>query len=137
MPGSMGVTISIRDQEGARAAAEQSLELDVPAALTLRDLIRTRVREEVAKANAAIGAGRPFRTLVQPTEAEATLNGYRLRKGRTIDWRRQADRAEQAFMRNGFFVLVDGRQVEDLDEELALNADSEIRFVRLTPLVGG
>jgi hypothetical protein len=133
----VGVVVSIRDQDGARAAAGQGLELDVPAALTLRHLIRTRVREEVAKANAAIGEGRAFRTLVQPTDAEATLNGYRLRKGRTIDWRRQADRAEQAFLKNGFFVLVDGRQVEELDEELALTADSEIRFVRLTPLVGG
>jgi hypothetical protein len=133
----VGVTVSIRDQAGARATAQEALELAVPAAVTLRDLIRTRVREEVAKANAAIGEGRPFRTLVQPTEAEATLNGYRMRRGRTIDWQRQADKAEEAFGRNGFFVLVDGRQLEDLDEELALTADSEIRFVRLTPLVGG
>ena len=82
-------------------------ELEIPAAVKWRDLIRTRVREELAKANAAIGEGRKFRTLVQPTEAEATLNGYRLRKGRTIDWRRQADEAETAFARNGFFVLVE------------------------------
>jgi hypothetical protein len=135
----VGVTVSIRDQTGAgaRATAGPALELDVPAAVTLRDLIRTRVRDEVAKANAAIAQGQAFRTLVQPTEAEATLNGYRLRKGRTIDWRRQADKAEEALGRNGFFVLVDGRQVDDLEEELALTADSEIRFVRLTPLVGG
>jgi hypothetical protein len=133
----VGVTVSIRDQAGARATAEPAFELDVPAEVTLRDLIRTRVREEVAKANAAIDNGKAFRTLVQPTEAEATLNGYRLRKGKTIDWRRQADKAEDAFARNGFFVLVDGRQVEVLDEELALTADSEIRFVRLTPLIGG
>jgi hypothetical protein len=133
----VAVTVSIRDQAGARANAEPALELDVPAAVTLRDLIRTRAREEVAKANAAIGAGQAFRTLVQPTEAEVTLNGYRMRKGKTIDWQRHAEKAEEAFGRNGFFVLVDGRQVEELDEELALMADSEISFVRLTPLVGG
>jgi hypothetical protein len=96
------VTVSIRDQGSGRKTAERALMLDVPAAVTLRDLIRTRVREEVAKANASIGEGREFRTLVQPTEAEATLNGYRLRKGRTIDWQRQADDAEKAFGRNGF-----------------------------------
>jgi hypothetical protein len=133
----VGIVVAIRDQAGARATAEPALELDIPAASTLRDLIRTRVREEVAKANAAISEGRAFRTFVQPTEAEATLNGYRLRRSRRIDWRRQADEAERAFGRNGFFVLVDGRQVEDLDEVLALTADSEVRFVRLTPLVGG
>jgi hypothetical protein len=133
----VAVTVSVRDQAGAATAAEQTFELDVPAALTLRDLIRTRVREEVAKANSAIERGQPFRTLVQPTEAEVTLNGYRLGKERRIDWQRQAARAEEAFRRNGFVVLVEGRQVEDLDEELALGADSEIRFIRLTPLVGG
>ena len=133
----MAITVAIRDQAGARGDAADALELDVPAALTLRDLIRTRVREEVAKANAAVAAGASFRTLVQPVDAEVTLNGYRLKTGRTIDWERQADKAEEAFLRNGFFVLVDGRQVVELDEELALTAGSDIRFVRLTPLVGG
>ena len=133
----MGVSVSIRDQAGARTADGPVTVLDIPAAATLRDLIRTRVRDEVAKANAAISEGRSFWTLVQPTDAEVTRNGYRLGKGRTIDWHRQADLAEQAFVRNGFFVLVDGRQAEDLGEELALTADSDIRFVRLTPLVGG
>lgn len=128
--------MAIRDQSGSRNP-EPALELEVPAAVTLRDLIRTRVREEVAKANAAVVEGRDFRTLVQPTEAEVTLNGYRMRTRKAIDWLAQADKAEEAFGRNGFFVLVDGRQVEDLDEELALTAESEIRFVRLTPLVGG
>ena len=133
----VAVTVTIRDQAGARAIAEPALALEVPTAVTLRNLIRTRVREEVAEANAAIDKGVDFRTLVQPTEAEVTLNGYRMHRGNTIDWRRQADKAEEAFGRNGFFVLVDGRQVEDLDDELALTPESEIRFVRLTPLVGG
>jgi hypothetical protein len=81
----VGVTVSIRDQAGTRASAEPALELDVPAAVTLRDLIRTRVREEVAKANAAVDNGKTFQTLVQPTEGEATLNGYR--SGDGFSWR--------------------------------------------------
>ena len=128
-------TVTIRDGvRPGQSGGELVLE-DIPATITLRDLIRTRVREEVAKANANSGA--EFRTLVQPVDAEVTLNGYRLPRGRTIDWREQADKAEEAFGRNGFFVLVDGRQVEELDEELALTADSDVRFVKLTPLVGG
>jgi hypothetical protein len=132
----VGVTVAIRDQAGARDTGA-ALELEVPAAVTVRDLIRTRVREEVAKANAAIVEGREFRTLVQPTEAEVTMNGYRMNRRKTVDWLAQAGKAEEAFGRNGFFVLVDGRQLEDLDEELALTPGSKIRFVRLTPLVGG
>jgi hypothetical protein len=133
----VGVTVSIRDQAGARAEAGEALEIELPSAVTLRDLIRTRVREEVAKANAAALRGESFRTLVQPVDAEITLNGYRLRQGRTIDWERQAATAEEAFEHNGFFVLVDGHQVEELDQALALSVDSDVRFVRLTPLVGG
>ena len=129
------MTVTIRDDvRPGRSEHELVLE-DIPAAITLRDLIRTRVREEVAKANA--NRGREFWTLVQPPDAEVTLNGFRLRRDRTIDWEKQAAKAEDAFGRNGFFVLVDGRQVEDLDEELELTADSEVRFVKLTPLVGG
>jgi hypothetical protein len=56
---------------------------------------------------------------------------------RRVDWEQQAERALDAFARNGFFVLVGDRQVTDLDEELRLTADSDIRFIRLVQLVGG
>ena len=114
----MGLTLTVRDQTGARQTSELTLP-DLSDRITLRELIRTRVREEVAKVNAA--------PLVQPTP------------GRTqpVDWQRQAAVALDGFRRSAFFVLVDGRQVEDLDEELALTADSDVRFVKLVPLVGG
>ena len=41
------------------------------------------------------------------------------------------------FQQNGFFVIVDGRQRESLEEELLLSPQSEIHFIRLMPLVGG
>jgi hypothetical protein len=131
----MTVTVTVRDESSpGRVGGTLTLE-EIPSALTVRDLIRTRVREEVARANAA--PGREFRTLVEPADAERTLNGFRLRKPRRLDWEQQADIAVEAFGRNGFFVLVGGRQVEDLDEELELDPDTEIRFIKLTPLVGG
>jgi hypothetical protein len=129
------VRITIKDQSGAgRVAAETVLE-EIPSAITLRDLVRTRVREEVARYNAV--EGRVFAGLVMPEGAEPTREGFRLRRPRAIDWERQADEALDAFGRNGFVVLVDGRQVTDLDEELDLTADSDIRFIRLVALVGG
>jgi hypothetical protein len=130
----VAVTLTVRDQTGARRTAELTLP-EIPDRISLRDLIRTRVREEVALVNAA--PEREFRTLVQPTDSEVSLNGYRLRRPKIVDWQRQAAIAEDAFAGSGFFVLVDGRQVEDLDEELELTADSDVRFVKLVPLVGG
>jgi hypothetical protein len=128
-------TVVIRD-EGSTGALVDEVRLEVFARrLTLRDLIRTRVRDEVARANLA--PGRVFRMLVRPVDAEEALNGYRRLLRKPIDWRTQAEAAEEAFERNGFFVIVGGRQVEDLDEELDLGVDTDIRFVRLVPLVGG
>ncbi|NML50508.1 hypothetical protein HHL19_12640 [Streptomyces sp. R302] len=46
-------------------------------------------------------------------------------------------RALDAFSRNGFLVLVGDRQIEDLDETVALGPDTEVVFLRLVPLVGG
>lgn len=131
----MGVTVTVQDETSPGSVAGTVTLSDIPAAISLRDLIRTRVRDEVARANAA--PGRELRTLVEPVDAERTLNGYHLREQRHIDWEKQADVALRAFRRNGFFVLVGGRQVEDLDEELELHADTDIRFLKLTPLVGG
>ncbi|SBT46899.1 hypothetical protein [Micromonospora narathiwatensis] len=126
--------MTVRD-ETAAGRAVGSIVLDVPGTVTLRELIRLRVREEVARHNAA--PTERFQGLVRPTEAEEDLNGYRMRTPMRIDWERQADAAVTAFERNGFFVLVADQQVEELDEELTLNEAADVAFVRLMPLVGG
>jgi hypothetical protein len=128
-------TVVIRDERLPRQLEGEMRLEGISEQCTLRDLIRTRVREEVARANA--GPGKEFRMLVQPKEAEATLNGYTMRAPRHIDWEAQAQVAEQSFVRKGFLVIVGDRQVEDLEEELDLGVETEIRFVRLVPLVGG
>ena len=103
--------------------------------LTLRELIRRRVFQEVAEHNARTGP--VFRGLVQPRDAEVTLNGYRLRTPRRVDAEEQVGLAYAAFLRNGFVVLVGDRQVEDLDQRLDLAMDTEVTFLKLVPLVGG
>jgi hypothetical protein len=89
--------------------------------LALRELIRRRIYQEVAEHNAA----------------EAMLNGYRMRQVRRVDPQRQFDLAVSAFSRNGFVVLVDDRQVEELDDVVELRRDTEVTFLKLVPLVGG
>jgi len=108
----MGIRVRVQDQ-ASTGEIVGGVELeDIPAAITVRDLIRTRVRDEVARHNADAGA-------------------------RRVDWQAQADRTVEAFTGNGFFVLVDDRQATELDQELALTPDSDIRFVRLVQLAGG
>jgi hypothetical protein len=126
--------MTIRD-ETATGRTVGSIAVDVPGTVTLRELIRLRVREEVARYNAQ--PTERFQGLVRPTAGEEDLNGYRMRAQARIDWEKQADAAVTAFGRNGFFVLVADRQVEDLDEELTLDEASDVAFVRLVQLVGG
>ncbi len=102
---------------------------------TARELIRSRVYQEVTEYNAR--AAGHFKGLVQPSEAERVLNGYRLRPGRRIDWQAQYEKAVDAFGRNAFLLLVDDRQLNELDEEIEVRSGAEVTFLRLLPLAGG
>jgi hypothetical protein len=97
---------------------------DVPDGITLRQLIRTRVREEVARAN--LGSWLVFLGLVKPADPAR----------KQIDWEVQADTAIDQFLANGYIVLVNGSQVLDLETRIDLRKDPEVWFIRLTPLEG-
>ncbi|MCX4612496.1 hypothetical protein FNV62_38470 [Streptomyces sp. RLB3-17] len=128
-------TVTFRDETATGKPLTEWEVAGLPERMTVRELIRLRVREEVARHNA-----RPsdrFNGLVRPDDAEMELNGYRLREPRRIDWERQAEIAERAFLANGFFVLAGDRQVEDLDEVVDLIADPDLVFIKLVALVGG
>jgi hypothetical protein len=125
-------TLTMKDRTGS-ATPPDDLELpDVPARLTLRELIRMRVREDVARFN----AGRSDRVtrLVKPDEAEREPRGGP-RNG-PVDWEPHAEAACRAFTRNGFFVFVGGRQIERLDDEIDLSGDPSVVFLKLVQLVG-
>lgn len=65
------------------------------------------------------------------------MNGYRLRQHRRIDWQAQYQQAIESFQRNGFLILVDDRQVSELDEIVELRHNTTVTFLKLVPLVGG
>ncbi|MEU9056480.1 hypothetical protein AB0D37_39860 [Streptomyces sp. NPDC048384] len=103
--------------------------------LTVRELIRRRVFQEVAEYNAR--TPEVFQGLVQPQDTERVLNGYAVRTRRRIDPEAQTEQALKAFAGNGFLVLVGDRQVTDLDDEIELGLGTEITFLKLVALVGG
>ena len=128
-------TVTICDETpGGQRHASFRLEL-VSERISLRELIRRRVQAEVEAYNRA--TPEYFHGLVQPTDAERMLNGYRLKQRRQLDWKAQCDKALDGFGCNGFFVLFEGRQLESLDEEIVIGPGAEVRFIKLVPLVGG
>lgn len=131
----MSISLMIHD-ETLFGEKDNALTLDfLKETITVSELIRERIYEEVRQYNAT--TPEYFRGLVQPTDAEATLNGLRLRERRRVDWEQQFKQALQAFHGNGFFILVDDRQVESLDETITLTPTTQVSFVKLVPLVGG
>lgn len=131
----MAATLTIHDQTPTGRSTHQTVLEFLTEHITVRDLIRSRVYQEVQDYNRR--QPETFHALVQPTDAEQTLNGYRLRTPRQIDWQKQFENACTSFTRNGFFILIDDRQAESLDEQITLRPDTNVAFVKLTPLVGG
>jgi hypothetical protein len=103
--------------------------------ITVRELIRSRVYQEVKDYNTQ--QPEYFRGLVQPTAAEQTLNGYRLKRRRQIDWEQQFELALRAFEGNGFILLVDDQQMDDLEAEVVVSPQTTVTFLKLVALVGG
>jgi hypothetical protein len=129
----MPLALSVHDETTAGESRSAGTFRFDTARLTLRELVRLRVEQEVARFNSA--DYEMFQGLVQPEESERVLNGVRTRP--VLDAQKQLAKAIEAFRGNGFLVLLDDRQIMDLDEVLHLTAQSKITFLRLVPLVGG
>ena len=116
------MVLTIHDE----ATATTARLLTMPAArLTARELIRERVVHEVRQHNDA--PGKPFPGLVRLSDETLELTGR-------LDPGCQVARAFESFDRNAFALVVDGTQVENLDQELVLSADSQITFLRFSAM---
>lgn len=140
----MAATLTIRDEglssrDAQGEGEDHSFELTFPSeTITVRELIRERVYQEVSDENLRRRAGTAgrFRGLVQPTPEEASLNTPK--KGpREIDWTAQFELATQAFEARRVLVLVGEAQATELDETITIGKGCEVTFLRLVPLVGG
>lgn len=134
----MGTVTCVDETTSGERAGGWALEI-AEERLTLRELIRRRVFQEVAEFNAA--APDVFQGLVQPEDTERVpngrVNGHAVRTERRVDPQKQTDLALKAFAGNGFLVLVGDRQLTDLDEQVDLPLGTEVTFLKLVPLVGG
>jgi hypothetical protein len=134
----MSTTLKIRDETTFSLGGDddRAFTLDLPEErITVRDLIRARVYREVSDYN--LEQPEFFQGLVQPSDAERSLNGFKMRRRRKINPETQFELAKRAFYSNGFILLVDERQVDGLEEEIEIRPDTTITFLKLVPLVGG
>jgi hypothetical protein len=131
----MATTVTIHDEATAGGKTGEC-RVEIPESrVTIRESIRRRVEQEVRQYNDSTPGY--FRGLVQPREAEVTLNGYKLRKQRQIDGEDQLARAVEAFENHRILVLVDDHQVDNLDHRIDITSATSVSFVKLVPLVGG
>lgn len=130
----MSVEVMVRDETTTgQLLHELALQLAAER-MTVRQLITTRVEAEV-RLYGARSAAEPYRGLVQPEEHERRLNPAV--RPKRIDPAKQVEVALDAFQRGRVLLLVDDRQVTELDDEVELRAGSAVTFLKLTPLVGG
>ena len=127
--------MKVRDDAPGQAPFELEVELGLEpgldsAEVTVAELIRGRVTAEL------LAQGQqPSRPLIDVTPDERALNGLRPDPGPVIE--REARRAEEAFIKGRFLLVVDGRKLERLDQRFELTPDTEVTFLRLVPLAGG
>jgi hypothetical protein len=154
----MNAVVEIYDERRPGAERQLRHRLKLPTErMTARDLIRCRIEADVALHNAVERArldgtiavreaNRDTRNtwLVTPGAVERALNGPRAcgpgvkgKRTTLIESEPLIAVALEAFARNGFFMMFDGRQIVDLDEVLTVEQDSAVTFLRLVPLVGG
>jgi len=129
------ITLTIKDETtGGIVINQTSLSFSNELA-TVQEIIAARVSAEVDEYNSNLPEY--YKGLVQPGEAEVTLNGFKMKQRKKVDAEKQVFVALQAFNQNGYFVLIDNIQAEGLDQMVVINPNTEVSFIKLTPLVGG
>jgi hypothetical protein len=114
--------------------------------ITVRELIGVRVDLEL-EAHREREADVRNRAMPGISSRELQLNGaekalrpsifHMCRSGDPLARDRLIEAAEQGFLRNRFFILLDDRQAEHLDDQLELDRTGQVTFLQLTPLQGG
>jgi hypothetical protein len=139
----------LTDEIGGEVYSVGEVHLHKPV-ITVRELIGVRVDLELEAHREQENAVRAeVRNRLMPglSSRELQLNGAEKamrpsmfmarRGGEALARDRLIEAAEQGFLRNRFFILLDDRQAENLDDELQLDQTGQVTFLQLTPLQGG
>ena len=121
------------------------------ARITVRELLERTVEEQVRDLVACrrLSASQAWRELARQYQTPEEIVALREEEGRVtstagssrnspdIDVASAQRRAAAAFRRGLCLVIVEGRQMESLDEELTVGTGTRVEFLRVLPLHGG
>lgn len=109
--------------------------------MRLRDLISAVVRSEVDAFRERQVENQLLRVLSKEQIAAGAEVGKITSGGsdidQTVDTAAATATALEAFADGFYFVFVDDKQVDDLDQTITVSDDTSLLFVRLVPLAGG
>lgn len=135
----------LMDEIGGRTYPLGTARIVKPV-ITVRELIAVRVDLEL-EAQREREADVRNRTASTLSARELQLNGadkalrpslfQACREGNPVARERLLEAAEQGFVQNRFFVLLDDRQADSLDDTITIDRTGEVTFFLLTPLQGG
>ncbi len=129
------ITLLIKDETFGGDTLNE-LEVTFSSELTtVKEIINARVKAEVENYNNKMPEY--YKGLIQPGDAEKTINGFKIKDRKKVDAEKQYLVALNAFQKNGFFILIDNIQSESLEQMVVINKNTNISFLKLTPLVGG
>ncbi len=141
----MSIAITVEAKTiGQRNPSDTSWEVfidQIQVKYTLKELITSVVQEEVNSYNQKYHQNRLSPVLsydeIEQGKADgkivsAVSSGYS-----TIDAQKAIEKALNAFEMSHYYVIVDGIQVSNLDDEVKLELNSKVRFIRVIPLSGG
>lgn len=123
-------------------------EFDSVGAPLRLELAQTRVRVSELIAQTVLAQVSMRRAMAEPQRDHLDEDEIRRQRelGRIVlprpqnladELQQHVERAQQAFADRRYRMILDGRWLTALDEEVELVEDSALVFLRLTPLVGG
>ena len=125
-------TLVIHDKSASGRPLDHIDLPGLPDRVTVRQILRCRVREEAARHN--IAPRSPYRGLVPPAAVRVATEPDSMRQPPRLRADEQMAAAEEAFTHDRFVILVDDRRVESLDEVVDLRTDPYVAFIRDLPV---
>ncbi|MBU2939721.1 hypothetical protein KO494_09245 [Lacinutrix sp. C3R15] len=125
-------TITIQDESAAGDILNEITLKFNEEYITVSEVIKARIELEISRYNNNVESYK--KGLVIPDQLESRLNN---KKSKSIDVEKQLYIALDAFKTNGFILLVDDQQVENINQKVLVDKSTTVSFIKLTPLVGG